>query len=160
MFGEVFLDNTPKGNGKNIMGIGFTLLLILHVIVCLFLILLVLVQNDKGGGLAGAFGGMGGSAAFTGSSTVTILTRITQGAAVAAFVVLLGLNYLSLNSNRAAQSQSELKGARRGLSAVLPPSSALPLAPQGQQAPAQIPGLGGGSAPASTPQGASPGNAN
>jgi preprotein translocase subunit SecG len=128
------------------MGIGFTLLLVLHIVICLFLVLLVLVQNDKGGGLAGAFGGMGGGAAFTGSSTVTILTRITQGAAIAAFVVLLSLNYLSLNSNRAAQSQSELKGARRGLSTVLPPSSALPLAPA--TAPAQVPGLGGGSAPA------------
>ncbi len=130
------------------MGIGFTLLLVLHVIICLFLILLVLVQNDKGGGLAGAFGGMGGGAAFTGSSTVTILTRITQGAAIVAFVVLLALNYLSLSSNRAAQSASELKGQHSGLSAVLPPSSALPIAPQA--APASIPGLGGGAA---APQG-------
>ena len=130
------------------MGILFTLLLILHVFVCLFLILLVLIQNDKGGGLAGAFGGMGGGAAFTGSSAVTILTRITQGAAVVAFVVLLVLNYMSLSSNRAAQSESELKGARRGLSTVLPTSAPAQEAPaQGQGEPAQIPGLGGGAQP-------------
>lgn len=127
------------------MGIGFTLLLILHILICLFIILLVLVQNDKGGGLASAFGGMGGSAAFTGSSTVTILTRITQGAGIAAFVVLVGLNYMSLSTNRAAQSQSELKGARKGLSTVLPTSAPSPAAPVGE--PAQIPGLGGGAQP-------------
>ena len=124
------------------MGIIFTLLIILHVVLCLFIILLVLVQNDKGGGLAGAFGGMGGSAAFTGSSTVTILTRVTQWTAAIAFVVLLTLNAMSLNANRAAQSQSELKGARRGLSAVLPQSAP---APATSGIPNQIPGLGSGS---------------
>lgn len=129
------------------MGIGFTLLLILHVILCLFLILLVLVQNDKGGGLAGAFGGMGGNAAFTGSSTVTILTRITQGAGIAAFVILIALNYMSLSSNRAAQSESELKGARRGLSTVLPSAAPVQAEPAAGGAPAQVPGLGGGAAP-------------
>ena len=128
------------------MGIGFTLLLVLHVVLCLFLIMLVLVQNDKGGGLAGAFGGMGGNAAFTGSSTVTILTRITQGAAVVAFVVLIALNYMSLSSNRAALSESELKGARKGLSTVLPAAAPVPAGPAGG-APAQVPGLGGGSEP-------------
>ena len=130
------------------MGIGFTLLLILHILVCLFIILLVLVQNDKGGGLAGAFGGMGGGAAFSGSSAVTILTRITQGAGVVAFVVLLALNYMSLSSNRAALSESELKGARKGLSTVLPGIPAPAAAPAGNEAaPAQVPGLGGGAQP-------------
>lgn len=127
------------------MGILFTLLIILHVVLCLFLILLVLVQNDKGGGLAGAFGGMGGGAAFTGSSAVTILTRVTQWVAAIVFVVLLALNAMSLSANRAAMGESELKGARRGLSAVLPASAPLPTAPAG--APAQVPGLGGGEAP-------------
>ena len=125
------------------MGILFTLLLILHVVLCLFLILLVLVQNDKGGGLAGAFGGMGGNAAFTGSSTVTILTRVTQWAAALSFVVLLALNAMSLSANRAAMGESELKGARKGLSSVLPQAPVSP--PAG--APASIPGLGGEAAP-------------
>jgi len=101
-----------------------------------------------GGGLAGAFGGMGGGAAFSGSSAVTILTRITQGAGVVAFVVLLALNYMSLSSNRAALSESELKGARKGLSTVLPGTPAPAAAPAGNEAaPAQVPGLGGGAQP-------------
>ena len=129
------------------MGIFFTILLVVHVVVCLLIILLVTVQNDKGGGLAGAFGGMGGNAAFTGSSTVTILTTITKWLGAVAFAVLLILNYMSLSSHRAAQGESELKGARKGLSAVLPSTSA----PTGG-----IPGLGGNAAPAIPGLGGSP----
>ena len=42
----------------------------------IFLILLVLIQRGKGGGLAGAFGGVGGSSAF-GSRAGDLFTRIT-----------------------------------------------------------------------------------
>ncbi len=116
------------------MGIGFTLLLVLHILICLFIILIVTVQNDKGGGLAGAFGGMGGGAAFTGSSAVTILTRVTQWSGAVSFVVLIMLNAMSLRAHRAAQTASELKAASKGLSAVLPAM------PSGSNS---IPGLGG-----------------
>jgi len=51
-----------------------------------FLILLVLVQRGKGGGLAGAFGGLGGQSAF-GTKAGDTFTRITIG--VAAFWILL-----------------------------------------------------------------------
>jgi preprotein translocase subunit SecG len=51
-----------------------------------FLILLVLIQRGKGGGLAGAFGGIGGSSAF-GSRAGDTFTKITIG--VAAFWILL-----------------------------------------------------------------------
>lgn len=46
----------------------------------LFLILLVLVQRGKGGGLAGAFGGMGGQSAF-GTKAGDTFTRVTIGVA-------------------------------------------------------------------------------
>jgi len=52
----------------------------------LFLILLVLIQRGKGGGLAGAFGGVGGSSAF-GSRAGDVFTKITIGVA-AAWIVL------------------------------------------------------------------------
>jgi preprotein translocase subunit SecG len=42
----------------------------------LFLILLVLIQRGKGGGLAGAFGGVGGSSPF-GSRAGDTFTRVT-----------------------------------------------------------------------------------
>ena len=49
---------------------------IILLLVGLFLILLVLIQKGKGGGLAGAFGGSGGSSAF-GSRAGDTFTRIT-----------------------------------------------------------------------------------
>ena len=55
------------------------------IVSALFLILLVLIQRGKGGGLAGAFGGAGGSSAF-GSRAGDTFTRITIYAA--AFWVL------------------------------------------------------------------------
>jgi preprotein translocase subunit SecG len=42
----------------------------------LFLILLVLIQRGKGGGLAGALGGVGGSSPF-GSRAADTITRVT-----------------------------------------------------------------------------------
>lgn len=52
------------------------LLVTLLFLVALFLILLVLVQRGRGGGLAGAFGGMGGQSAF-GTKAGDLFTRIT-----------------------------------------------------------------------------------
>jgi preprotein translocase subunit SecG len=52
----------------------------------LFLILLILIQRGKGGGLAGAFGGLGGQSAF-GTKAGDLFTRITIG--VAAVWILL-----------------------------------------------------------------------
>ncbi len=51
-----------------------------------FLIVLILIQRGKGGGLAGAFGGMGGQSAF-GTKAGDLFTRITIG--VAAFWIVL-----------------------------------------------------------------------
>ena len=49
---------------------------IMLVLTSLFLILLVLIQRGKGGGLAGAFGAAGGSSAF-GSRAGDTFTRVT-----------------------------------------------------------------------------------
>src|SRR4051794_868867 len=55
----------------------------------LFLILLVLIQRGKGGGLAGAFGGVGGSSPF-GSRAGDTFTRITiYVAAIWLFLTML-----------------------------------------------------------------------
>ncbi len=58
----------------------------LLIAVCCFLILVVLIQRGRGGGLAGAFGGAGGSSAF-GAKTGDVFTWITVGIATL-FVVL------------------------------------------------------------------------
>lgn len=53
---------------------------IMMFLTSLFLILLVLVQRGRGGGLAGAFGGMGGQSAF-GTKAGDLFTKLTMGAA-------------------------------------------------------------------------------
>ena len=52
------------------------LMMILLFVSALFLILLILIQRGKGGGLAGAFGGMGGQSAF-GTKAGDMFTKIT-----------------------------------------------------------------------------------
>src|SRR6266705_3124044 len=47
------------------------------IIVCLFMILIVLIQKGRGGGLASAFGGAGGNTAL-GSKTGDVLTWATS----------------------------------------------------------------------------------
>ena len=55
----------------------------------LFLIGLILLQRGRGGGLAGAFGGMGGQSAF-GTKAGDVFTRITIGVAVAWILLCMG----------------------------------------------------------------------
>ncbi|MCL2306119.1 MAG: preprotein translocase subunit SecG [Planctomycetaceae bacterium] len=52
------------------------LLIVLLFTVSLFMILLIMIQRGKGGGLAGAFGGMGGQSAF-GTKAGDTFTKIT-----------------------------------------------------------------------------------
>jgi preprotein translocase subunit SecG len=60
----------------------------------IFLILLVLIQRGKGGGLSGAFGGVGGSSAF-GSRAGDLFTRITLGV-FTAWIVLTMLQVMAV----------------------------------------------------------------
>jgi preprotein translocase subunit SecG len=70
------------------------LLTIIHIVVCLFLILVVLAQQGKGQDLASAFGGGGGAAAFGARGTATLLSNITTDGAIVFMLTSLGLTYL------------------------------------------------------------------
>jgi preprotein translocase subunit SecG len=74
-----------------ILNILFTLI---HVLVCLFLILVVLAQQGKGQDLASAFGGAGSQTAFGARGTATLLSKITAGAAAIFMITSLTLSYL------------------------------------------------------------------
>jgi preprotein translocase subunit SecG len=54
----------------------------IHVIVCLFLIGVVLLQSGKSADIAAAFGGMGSQTAFGPRGAATVLTRATTWAAI------------------------------------------------------------------------------
>ena len=55
----------------------------LHVLVCLFLIVVVLLQSGKAADLAGAFGGMGSQTAFGPRGSATLLSKATTISAIA-----------------------------------------------------------------------------
>jgi preprotein translocase subunit SecG len=67
---------------------------VLHVLVCLFLILVVLAQQGKGQDLASAFGGAGSQTAFGARGTATLLSKITAGAAAIFMITSLTLSFL------------------------------------------------------------------
>jgi preprotein translocase subunit SecG len=72
-----------------------TLLTVLHVIVCVFLILVVLLQAGKGGGMGIAFGGGGSQTVFGSSGAGNFLTRLTSITAVIFMVTSLALAHNS-----------------------------------------------------------------
>ena len=64
-----------------------------HVIVCLILILVVLLQSGKAADLAGAFGGMGSQTVFGPRGTATVLSKATTVAAALFMVTSLSLGF-------------------------------------------------------------------
>jgi len=64
------------------MQILFYALVTVHIIVCLFLIGVVLVQQGRSADLAGAFGGQGSQTAFGPRAAANVLTRLTTWSAV------------------------------------------------------------------------------
>jgi preprotein translocase subunit SecG len=72
----------------------------LHVVVCIFLMLVVLLQAGRGGGMGIAFGGSGGSQSVFGSSGgANFLTRMTAVCAFIFFANSMTLAYMSSQSD-------------------------------------------------------------
>lgn len=68
------------------------LITIIHVIVCLFLIVVVLLQSGKAADLAGAFGGMGSQTVFGPRGSATVLSKATTIAASLFMVTSMALS--------------------------------------------------------------------
>ncbi len=63
----------------------------LHVVICFFLIIVVLLQSGKAADLAGAFGGMGSQTVFGPRGTATVLSKATTIAASLFMITALTL---------------------------------------------------------------------
>ena len=83
------------------------LLTFIHVIVCLFLIVVVLLQSGKAADLAGAFGGMGSQTAFGPRGSATLLSKATTLAA--AIFMITSLTLAIMATRGAASSGSVLE---------------------------------------------------
>ena len=68
---------------------------ILHVLVCIFLVLTILLQAGKGASVGAAFGGAGSQTVFGGRGAQTFLSKLTTAAAAVFFITSLALSYVS-----------------------------------------------------------------
>jgi preprotein translocase subunit SecG len=73
--------------------------IVLHVIVCLFLIGVVLLQQGRSADLAGAFGGQGSQTAFGPRAAANVLTRLTTWSAVIFMLTSISLTVLFVRSS-------------------------------------------------------------
>lgn len=92
-----------------------TFLMTLLLFAGLFLILVVLLQRGRGGGLAGAFGGQGGQSVL-GVKAGDIFTKITCGVAVA-WVLLAGFSGMAMRSSEKRFQETTVAPADEGIEA-------------------------------------------
>jgi preprotein translocase subunit SecG len=97
----------------------FPILLIIHILICVALVIVVLMQSAKGEGLAGAFGGGGGvtGAVFGGRGAASFLSRATTVLAVLFMVSCMTLSLLSSGRGTAgvASESAVTEAAQRDL---------------------------------------------
>lgn len=121
----------------------YGILIVLHVLISVALILVVLMQSGKGGGMSAAFGGGGGSQTlFGGTGAATFLHKATVGLAVA---FMLSSLVLAVIGSRVS----------RGRTSVLDETTAgqIPVQPQTLPAPVGDLGLPGAEEGVAPPEG-------
>jgi preprotein translocase subunit SecG len=103
------------------------LVTVLHVIVCVFLAVVVLLQSGKAADLAGAFGGMGSQTVFGPRGSATMLSKATT---ISAVLFMLTSLTLSIMATRAGSSTPSI------LKKTIPAAGQKAPAPAQSQAPA------------------------
>ena len=86
------------------------LITVIHIIVCAFLIIVVLLQSGQSGDIAAAFGGMGSQTAFGTRTAATVLGRATTWAAIGFMLTSITLSVFA--ARRANRTGSVLEGTR------------------------------------------------
>ena len=124
-------------------------LTVIHVLVCVFLIIVVLLQSGKAADLAGAFGGMGSQTAFGPRGSATLLSKATTISAVVFMCTSLSLSILATRSagglgNTVLERKTPAKQS-------LPPGANPPPAPGASQTTVTPSGGAVNPAPAPTP---------
>ena len=111
---------------------------VIHVLVCVFMMFVILLQPGKDAGMGAALGGGAATSAFGGRGAVTFLSKLTAACAVVFFITSLGLSFVGLRQSVAVTAAEEEKPAQaapaKGQAAAQPSP--------GQQAPAAVPSHG------------------
>jgi preprotein translocase subunit SecG len=93
------------------------LLVVLHIIVSIFLVGVVLLQQGKSADLAGAFGGQGSQTAFGPRGAANLLTKLTTYSAVVFMLTSIGLTIML---SRAGGDHSVLSGTSHPVTQTTP----------------------------------------
>ena len=121
----------------------YILAMIVHVVVCLFLIIVVLLQSGKAADLAGAFGGMGSQTAFGPRGSATLLSKATTISAVLFMITSLTLSILATRNAGLGTTVLEQNPVQTAPAPVQTPATPAPPAQsQQQQAPLPVPPQG------------------
>jgi preprotein translocase subunit SecG len=86
-----------------------TLITLVHIVVCFFIIIVVLLQSGKSGDISAAFGGQGSQTAFGPRGAASALSRATTWSAVAFMVTSITL---SIYASRHTGPNSVLQGMK------------------------------------------------
>lgn len=105
----------------------------LHVLLCLFLITVVLLQPGKGGDVGAAFGGGGGSTIFGPRGPTNVLQQATTVVAVLFMVTSITL---AIYSNRSMRTNANVADELERLQGEAPPEAPAPDAQGGGMVPA------------------------
>ncbi len=106
------------------------LITVVHVIVCVFLIAVVLLQSGKSADIAAAFGGMGSQTAFGTRTAATVLSKATTWAAVIFMLTSLSLTIYA--SRRSVNNGSVLSGTSTSAPSKRAPAPVQKPAPEPQ----------------------------
>ena len=112
----------------------FVFFTIIHVLLCIFMIFVILLQPGKDAGMGAALGGGAATTAFGGRGAATFLTKLTAICAAAYFTTSLGLSFVGLRTSVADSIAAEAAAAP----ATTPAPAEAPAAAQGN--PADAPG--------------------
>jgi len=102
----------------------YALIVGIIILVAFLLILVVLAQNPKGGGLSSQFGGAGAQQVMGVKKTGDVLEKLTWGFAITLLVLTLSTNFF-IEENTQTLSSPNIESAQES---VLPPQN---LAPSG-----------------------------
>ena len=106
------------------------LITIIHIIVCLFIIIVVLLQSGKAGDIAAAFGGMGSQTAFGPRGSATILSKATTWSAVIFMVTSITLSIFAARRGNTSSVLSGVKPSTQNSQPVQKPAHPVNPTPQ------------------------------
>ena len=146
-----------------------TVLTIIHILVCLFLVSIVLLQHGKGADVGATFGG-GGQSLFGTEGPVPIMNKITTAVAVIFMVTSISLAYISAHKTTSSvmggysvpapvEQPSQVAeplperipmpaASAEDTAPLIPAEESLPRTPYDEPAPAQFPAEEAAPAPA------------